>query len=149
MLRRRNATGEEHRQHLSGDASHFSDSWGAQQNSEQEERAGECFAFSYIVAYFICAEQQREHEEVEAVKKLEMLSLAADDDIDLEVTFYRMLCSCVRSCSSCQQHPHVIRKDPRSTGSRTIFACRCWRPTQLNGANMDTMVIVHQAKLLV
>ena len=34
---------------------------------------------------FILTEQQRQHEELEAVKKLEMLSLASDDEIDLKV----------------------------------------------------------------
>ena len=34
---------------------------------------------------FILTEQQREYEELEAVKRLEMLSLASDDEIDLKV----------------------------------------------------------------
>ena len=53
MLRRRNATGEEHRQHLGDDSSHFLDSWGAQQNSEQEERAGWCFFLPFSIFWLI------------------------------------------------------------------------------------------------
>ena len=95
MLRRRNAAGEAHRQHSGAASSHVMASWATQQDSEQEERAGWYFAFFRIAAYLILAEQQREHEEVEAIKKLEKLSLAAEDEIDLKVTAYRMLLSCV------------------------------------------------------